>query len=91
MMQAIDSSKALVDLIKSESERLKEYVSALPPAALERPSPCERWNVGEVIAHLIWFAEIYGGMMERGLRGDLSATEGFPAPGTLGGAAITEL
>lgn len=48
--------------------------------------------MGEVIAHLIWFAKIYGGMVERGLRGDLSPTEGFPAiPGTLSGAAIPEL
>ena len=91
-MRAIDSSTALVNLIESESERIKEYVSALPPEALERPSPCELWNVGEVIAHLIWFAEIYGGMMERGLRGDLSPTDGFPAvPGTLSGTAISEL
>ena len=91
-MTTIESSKVLVDLIKSESERLKVYVSALSPEALERPSPCERWNVGEVVAHLIWFAEIYGGMMERGLRGDLSPTEGFPAvPGTLSGPEIQEL
>ena len=91
-MTTIESSKALVDLIKSESERLKDYVSALPPEALDRPSPCEDWNVGEVIAHLDWFAEIYGGMMERGIRGDLSPTEGFPAvPGTLSGPGIAEL
>jgi len=91
-MQSVNTYEALVGLIKSESERLKEYVSALSPEALERPSPCERWNVGEVIAHLIWFAEIYGGMMERGLRGDLSPTEGFPAvPGTLSGPDIDEL
>ena len=38
-MRAIDSSTALVDLIESESQRIKEYVSALPPEALERPSP----------------------------------------------------
>jgi len=83
-MQSIDTYQAQVKLINSESERLKECVNALPPEALERPSPCEKWNVGEVIAHLDWFAETYGGMIERGLRGDLSPTEGFPAvPGTL--------
>ena len=50
----------------------------------ENPSPCDKWNVGEVIAHLDWFADTYGGMMERGLRDDQSPTEGLPSvpPGT---------
>ena len=91
-MRSIDTYQTQVKLIQSESERLKEFVSALPPEALEKPSPCEKWNVGEVIAHLIWFAETYGGMMERGLRGDLSPIEGFPdVPGTLSGPALHEL
>jgi uncharacterized protein (TIGR03083 family) len=78
-----------VKLIRSESERLKQYVNGLPPEALERPSPCELWDVGDVIGHLIWFAETYGGMMEHGLRGDVSTPEGFPrVPGTLSGPAI---
>ena len=82
MMQSIVTRKTQVELIRSESTRLMEYFNALPPEALERPSPCEMWNVGEVIAHLIWFAEYYGGIMERGLRGDQSPTGGFPPPGT---------
>jgi len=91
-MQSIDTYQAQVKLIESETERLKEFVSALPAEALERPSPCERWDVGDVIAHLVWFAETYGGMMERGLRGDLSPTEGFPAvPGTVSWPALEEL
>ncbi len=80
-----------VKLIRSESERLKQYVNGLPPEALERPSPCELWDVGDVIGHLDWWTETYGGMMERGLRGDLSATEGFPAQGTLSGPGFDEL
>jgi uncharacterized protein (TIGR03083 family) len=81
-----------VKLIRSESERLKQYVSGLSPEALGRPSPCELWDVGDVIGHLIWWAETYGGMMERGLRGDLSATPGLPdTPGTLSGPGVDEL
>ncbi|MCH7713355.1 MAG: maleylpyruvate isomerase N-terminal domain-containing protein, partial [Chloroflexi bacterium] len=30
-------------------------MNSLPLEALERPSPCEMWDVGEVIAHLEWF------------------------------------
>ena len=85
-MQSTDIHTSHVELIRSESQRLKEYLNTLPPEALERPSPCEMWDVGEVIAHLEWFAETYGGMMARGLRGDLSPTEGFPeSPGKLSG------
>ena len=91
MMQSTDTRSALVDLIKSESERVKEYVNSLPAEALDLPTPCPSWNVGEVIAHLDWFAETYGGMMERGLRGDLSPTKGFPAPDVLRGEEIHEL
>ena len=91
MTQSTDTRGALVELIKSESERVKEYVNSLPPEALKLPTPCPSWNVGEVIAHLDWFAQTYGGMMERGLRGDLSPTEGFPAPDVLSGEEIHEL
>ena len=80
-----------VQLIHSESERLTQYVHTLLPDALERPSPCEGWTVGDVVAHLVWFAETYGGMMARGLRGDVSAPEGFPTPGTLSGPAVDAL
>ena len=90
-MQSMDTRKTDVELIQSETERVKQYINALPPEVLEHPSPCEMWNVGEVIAHLDWFAETYGGMMERGLRGDLSPTEGFPAPGILSTTEVQKL
>jgi uncharacterized protein (TIGR03083 family) len=81
-----------VKLIRSESERLEQCVNGLPPEALEQPNPCELWDVGDVIGHLIWVAETYGGFMERGLRGDVSVPEGFPTvPGTLSGPAVDEL
>lgn len=56
-----------------------EYFNSLSPEDLEKPSPCERWTVGEIIAHLVWHVETYRGMMERGLRDDLSPTEGLPS------------
>ena len=81
----------VVKLIQIESNRLKHYLHTLPEAALECPTPCERWSVEDLIAHLIWFAQTYGGMMERGLRGDLSAPEGFPDAGGGSGLANEEL
>jgi len=41
-----------------------------------------------MIAHLVWFAETYGGMMERGLRGDLSPPKGFRTQGLSGGGRV---
>ena len=67
-MQLIDTSRTQAELIRTESERIMEYFDSLSPEDLEKPSPCERWTVGEVIAHLVWHVETYGGMMERGLR-----------------------
>ena len=83
-MQSVDIRKTQVELIQSESKRLMKYFNSLPLDALELPSPCEMWNAGEVIAHLVWFEEYYGGLIERGLRGDHSPTEAFPSlpPGT---------
>ena len=87
------SRQERVRLIHAESERLKHYVSTLPPEALERSSPCEGWTVGDIVAHFVWSwsDETYGGMIARGLRGDTSAPEGFPIPGTLSGPAVDAL
>ena len=86
------SAQDTVKLIQGESDRIKQYLNGLPQDSLEGPTPCDRWTVGDIIAHLVWFAETYGGMIERGLRGDLSAPEGFPAtPGTLRGGESSEL
>jgi len=91
-MQATDKANEMVELIKSESERLMEYFDSLSPETLEEPSPGETWTVGEVIAHLVWHVETYRGMMERGLRGDQSPTEGLPSvpPGTPNRQAIVD-
>ena len=78
-MQLIDMSRTKSELIRTESERIMEYFDSLSPEDLEKPSPCDRWTVGEVIAHLVWHVETYRGMMERGLLDDLSPTEGLPS------------
>jgi len=85
------SRQHMVTLIRIESERLMHYVNTLPTDALDRPSPCPGWTVGDVIAHLVWFADTYGGMMARGLRGDVSPPDGFLVPNTLSGPAVEAL
>ena len=67
-MQSLDMTRAQVKEIQTEPERLQQYFSSWPPEGLGRSSPCDRCDAEEVIAQLVWFAESYGGMMERGHR-----------------------
>ncbi len=50
-----DTTQDTIGLIKSESLHLQRYLSGLSPEALSHPSLCEAWDVGDVIAHLVWF------------------------------------
>ena len=79
-------------LFRSESQRFRKYLNTLSTEALDLPSACDKWNVGEVVAHLAWAVETYGGMMARGLHGDQSPIEGFPSypPGTPNRQAIVD-
>ena len=65
-------------VLQSESERIKQYLHALPLEALQKPSACTQWQVQDVIAHLIGVAETYASSVSRGLQGDTG-----PPPGRL--------
>jgi uncharacterized protein (TIGR03083 family) len=67
-----------VKILQSESERIKQYLHALPPEVLSKPSACTQWQVQDVIAHLIGVAETYANSVSRGLQGDTG-----PLPGRL--------
>ena len=67
-----------VHVLQSESERIKQYLHALPLEALSKPSACTQWQVQDVIAHLIGVAETYANSVSRGLQGDTG-----PLPGRL--------
>ena len=67
-----------VKVLQSESERIKQYLHALPPEALSKPSACTQWQVQDVIAHLVGVAETYANSVSRGLQGDTG-----PLPGRL--------
>jgi uncharacterized protein (TIGR03083 family) len=67
-----------VTVLQSESARIKQYLHALPPEALSKPSACTQWQVQDVIAHLIGVAETYASSVSRGLQGDTG-----PLPGRL--------
>ena len=78
----MDSPEERVKIAIGESERLKEYLSSLPPEAWSKPSACDFWEVQDVVAHLAIAAESYTGRIHQSLQGDPSPPEGRPAPGS---------
>src|SRR6266704_6268809 len=74
----MDTFTDRIKILYSESERIKQYLHALPPEPLSQPSACTQWQVQDVIAHLIGVAETYASSVSRGLQGDTG-----PLPGRL--------
>ncbi len=69
-----------VKVLQTEFERLKQYLAALPQDAWTKPSACARWEVRDVVAHLIFAANYYTDCITRGRRGDTSPPAGRPEP-----------
>ena len=67
-----------VTVVQTESERLKQYLAALPADAWTTPSACALWAVRDVVAHLIMAAHVYTDSITRGLRDDPSPPAGRP-------------
>src|SRR5215469_10249744 len=86
----MDSPEETVKLIMAESERLTQYLTALPPEAWSTPSACARWEVRDVVAHLAGGAELCTEIISRGLQGDASPPAGRPAPGSANAASSAE-
>jgi uncharacterized protein (TIGR03083 family) len=70
----------LVKVVQTESERLQQYLAALPEDAWTKPSACALWEVRDVVAHLITGANFYTDCITRGLQEDTSTPEGRPEP-----------
>src|SRR4029450_2740910 len=74
----MDTFADRVKVLQAESERIKQYLHALPPEALSKRSACTQWQVQDVIAHRVGVAETYANSVSRGLQGDTG-----PLPGRL--------
>src|SRR5262245_36157186 len=68
----------LVTIIQNESERLKQYLAALPQAAWTKPSACALWEIHDVVAHVSGVPTAYTGAITRGLEGDITPRAGSP-------------
>jgi len=86
----MDSPEERVKIAIGESERLKEYLSSLPPEAWNKPSACDLWEVRDVVAHLAWAAEGYTERIHQSFQGDLSPPEGRPNLGPVSAASVAE-
>jgi len=71
-----------VKVVRTESERLKQYLAAMPEDAWTRLSAGALWEVCDVVAHLIIAANLYTEWITRGLQDDTSTPEGRPEPNT---------
>ena len=86
----MSTQAARVTVVQTESERLAQYLTALPEEVWSTPSACALWAVRDVVAHLIDAANSYIDWITRGLQGDTSAPTGWPAPGTFTTASPAE-
>ena len=59
-----------VTVLQTESERLKQYLAALPADAWTTPSACALWEVRDVVAHLTMGIDGFTLRITRGLQGE---------------------
>ena len=78
---ASDQVKERIEVSKAESARLGQRLRGLSADDLNRPSACDRWAVGDVVAHLVFVVQFQKNMIVRGMQGDDSAPEGARRPG----------
>lgn len=81
------SSQERIQLLKSESDRLMQFLSALPADAWSNPTACEAWEVRDVVAHMIMGGEMFTGNITRGLANDPSPSAGMQPAGSVDMAA----
>ena len=68
-------------LIKSESDRIGQFLKGLPSEAWLVKSACEAWEVRDVVAHLTGGVDRFAPNITRGAGGDGSAPDGAPPAG----------
>jgi len=76
-----------IQLVKSESDRLRQYLSALSNDEWRSPTACEAWQVQDVVAHMVMGGEMFLGNIGRGLANDSSPSDGAPPAGSVDMAA----
>src|SRR5262245_42335875 len=65
-----------VQILKAENRRLEAYLRELPRERWQHPSPCEKWTIADVVAHITSFGLDYADRILKTLESDGSG----PAP-----------
>ena len=86
----MESVERRLEVVRAEGSRLAQYLAGLDSDAWQAPSACDRWQVGDVVAHLAGGADFYHDSVTRGLAGDASPPAGRPPPGTGDSVAANE-
>lgn len=76
-----------LDTLQSVSNQLTQYLHSLPADAWDHPSACDRWQVGDVVGHLIRGSDFYHSTVSLGLAGETSAPPGRVPAGSESGAS----
>ena len=75
------SPEQRVELVKSESQRIQQYLEARSKEDLTRISACDAWEVRDVVAHLTASVDLYDATISRGIKGDSTPPEGLSSAG----------
>lgn len=59
-------------LARFEAERLVAYLEGLTDEGWTHSTACDLWQVGDVVAHLVWIGEFYVKFVSRALAGDIT-------------------
>ena len=73
---ASDRVKETIEVAKREFARLESRLRGLSAEDFNRASACDRWVVGDVVAHVVFVVQFQKNMTMRGLRGESDAPEG---------------
>lgn len=65
-------------LARFEAESLAAYLGTLSAEDWNHSTACDLWQVGDLVAHLVWIGEFYVKFIRRALEGDVTPPPGSP-------------
>ena len=73
---AIDQVKERIEVAKAEFTRLEGRLRGLSSEDFNMASACDKWQLGDVVAHVVFVVQFQKNMTMRGLQGESDAPEG---------------
>ena len=77
-MPTLTEMQTRARLARFEAERLAAYLGSLTGEDWDHSTACDLWQVGDVVAHLVWIGEFYVTFITRALAGDVTPPPGSP-------------